>query len=81
MDPQTRATVLKDLAETLRRRQLDGAARLLLDVVSPLGFLASQLALFARPFTPHGRWRTYVDALTDEGSWNELRRTVDLPEC
>ena len=68
---------LTELATSLRQRQLAGAARVLLDIVEPVGFLASQLALFAQPLTPPGRWHQYVAALSDETSWRLLRRMVD----
>ena len=49
----------------------------MLDIVEPLGFLASQIALFARPLTPFGRWREYLLALEDEEGWKILHRMID----
>jgi hypothetical protein len=49
----------------------------MLDVIEPLGFLAGQIALFARPLTPFGRWREYLMALEDEEGWKILHRMVD----
>ncbi|MBC8160957.1 MAG: hypothetical protein H7Z42_07035 [Roseiflexaceae bacterium] len=69
------------LAAALRRRRLDGAARLALEVIVPIAFIACQAALFARPLTPPGRWRDYVDLMTTEANWNALRCSIDQQEC
>jgi hypothetical protein len=76
MDRIQRTQTLQDLADGIARRRLMAPARILLDLVEPLGFLASQVALFARPLTPLGRWRDYVMALEDEESWKVLHRLV-----
>lgn len=81
MIPPDPDRALSELATTLHQRRLDGAARVLLDIVEPVAFLASQVALFARPLTPRGRWYSYVDALCDETSWSALRRIVEKQEC
>jgi hypothetical protein len=52
-------------------------ARIALDMLAPLGFLASQVALFAQPFTPRGRWHDYVTLLSDQESWFVLREIVE----
>ena len=77
MDPTRRITILQDLAAGIARRRLVTPARILLDLVEPMGFLASQVALFVRPFTPFGRWQEYVTALEDESSWKVLQSIVD----
>ena len=77
MNPRQRRQILQDLASGIARRRLVTPACIILDVVEPLGFLASQIALFARPFTPLGRWREYVTALEDEEGWNLLHSLVD----
>ena len=81
MNEQTRQHVISELAQRLQERRLVGAARIFLDTVEPMAFLASQLALFARPFTPRGQWRSYVDALTDERGWKALKQSIDEREC
>lgn len=81
MDEQTRLHTIAELAQQLQKRRLTGAARLVLDTIEPIAFLASQLALFARPFTPRGQWRSYVDALTDEDGWKVLKQSIDEREC
>ncbi len=77
MDPEHRMHTLQALAAGIARRRLSAPARLVLDVIEPLGFLASQIALFARPLTPFGRWREYLLALEDEDGWRILRHMVD----
>jgi hypothetical protein len=77
MDPTRRTTILQELAANIARRRLVMPARILLDLVEPLGFLASQMMLFVRPFTPLGRWQEYVMALEDESSWKVLQSIVD----
>jgi hypothetical protein len=77
MDSSRRLVILHALATGIARRRITTPARILLDLIEPLGFLASQIALFARPFTPLGRWRDYVMALEDETSWKVLQSLVD----
>ncbi len=64
---------LERLADAIVQRGLTAPARMLLDILAPLGFLASQMALFARPFVPGDRWMRYVDALSDARGWEQLR--------
>ncbi len=65
--------LLERLADAIVQRGLTAPARMLLDMLAPLGFLASQMALFARPFVPGDRWTRYVDALSDARGWEQLR--------
>jgi len=81
VNEQTREQAVRQLTQRLREWRLTSAARLLLDAAEPMAFLASQIALFARPFTPRGQWRSYVDALTEEDGWKALKRSIDEPEC
>ena len=77
MNADQRAEVLQQLAQAIARRQLTAPARLALDVISPLSFLASQFALFVRPLTPPGCWHEYVAALDDEQGWKVLQTMVE----
>lgn len=81
MDEQQREQILSSLADALSRRRLLASTRLLLDVVEPISFLASQIALFARPLTPRGRWSEYVGALGDEAGWKALHQIVKRRQC
>lgn len=81
MNQQQREQILHELAAAIARRRLTTAARVFLDIATPLGFLASQIALFARPLTPHGRWQNYIVALGEEDSWKVLQRIVAQREC
>jgi hypothetical protein len=76
MDRSERAALLHDLAHGIERRRLGAPARIALDVIAPLGFLAGQMALFARPLLPKARWRSYAQALEHEESWRTLRELV-----
>jgi hypothetical protein len=67
------------LADAIARRRLVAPARLLLDMIAPVDFLASQFALFARPLAPGGRWQAYVAALSEEAGWQRLRERVRQP--
>lgn len=64
---------LEQLANAIAQRGLATPVRIMLDIVAPLGFLASQVTLFARPFVPVSRWTRYVDALSDARGWEQLR--------
>jgi hypothetical protein len=77
MNADQRITILQNLADAIARRHLSAPARLVLDIAEPLGFLAGQIALFARPLTPFDRWREYLTALEDEEGWKILHRMVD----
>jgi hypothetical protein len=81
MNTEQRLQILQQIAEAIARRRLAVPARIVLDVLAPLGFLSSQVALFLRPLTPLGRWRMYVMALEDEQSWQVLQRLVDQGDC
>ncbi|GAB4205601.1 MAG: hypothetical protein OHK0022_31860 [Roseiflexaceae bacterium] len=71
------AQAVRAVAEVLAQSRLEAPARLLLDVIAPVDFLASQVATFTRPLVPFGRWRNYVAAFESEESWALLRRMVD----
>lgn len=68
---------LQALAATLQRRNLDAAARIILDVMKPIAFLASQTAVFIQPMIPRGQWQIHVDLLCEETNWTRLRAMLD----
>ena len=72
---------LQALAATLQRRKLGTAARILLDVMTPIAFLASQTAVFIQPMIPRGHWQMHVDLLCEETNWARLRVMLDQREC
>jgi hypothetical protein len=76
MNPDERTRRLQEIADGLTRRGLATPARIALDVIVPLGFLAGQAAQFARPLLPHGRWRGYASALEDEAGWQALQKLI-----
>ena len=81
MNADQRTQILHHLAQAIARRRLTAPARLALDVLAPLSFLTSQVALFLRPLTPLGRWHEYVAALDDEQGWEVLQRLVENQDC
>jgi hypothetical protein len=81
MNADQRRQILEQLAHSIARRRLTAPARLALDLIAPLNFLASQIALFLRPLTPLGRWHEYVAALDDEQGWNVLQRLIENQDC
>ena len=81
MNTDQRDQILQQLAQAIARRRLTAPARLALEVISPLSFLGSQIALFLRPLTPLGRWHDYVAALEDEQGWKVLQSLVENRDC
>ncbi len=81
MNADQRVQILQNIAEAIARRRLIAPARLALDAIAPLGFLASQVAVFVGPLVPLGRWHEYVAALDDERSWKELQNLIDYQDC
>jgi hypothetical protein len=64
---------LEQLADAIAQRGLTAPARMMLDILAPLGVLASQMTLFVRPFVPGDHWTRYIDALSDAQGWERLR--------
>jgi hypothetical protein len=81
MNTEQRTHILRQLAGAIARRHLVAPARIMLDVIAPVGFIASQVAQFIIPLTPHGRWRDYASALDDETGWKVLRQLVEQRDC
>jgi hypothetical protein len=81
MNETERQQALQELASQIEQHQLTSPARLMVDILAPVGILASQTALFMQPFLPHGRWRSYLAALTDEQGWEALQRILNSKEC
>lgn len=50
-------------------------------MLTPLGFLAGQVALFIQPLVPQGRWHAYVSALIDEQGWELLHTLIERHDC
>lgn len=80
-DDSPNQIAIRELAAQISARRLTAPARIMLDAIAPLSFLASQTALLARPFFPQGRWRSYLSALSDEAGWEALQRILDSTEC
>jgi len=69
-EPHTES--IEQLARAIEQRGLTTPARIMIDIIAPLGFLASQVTLFARPFIPGNRWTRTIDALCDARGWRML---------
>ena len=81
MNTDHREQLLSTLVVSIVRQRLLTPMQVFMDVVMPVGFLASQVVLFVRPFTPCGRWRDYATALSDEEGWRMLQDLMKRHEC
>lgn len=69
------------LADEIEARGLATPVRMILDIVSPLDIVSSQLALFIAPFTTGSRFYDYSSCFSHERAWKELRRILARHEC
>lgn len=67
---------IQSLATAIDRVGLRNPVALFLDILKPLEFMSSQIAQFSRPFVYGSRWEHYAVALTEEASWEYLRRAL-----
>jgi hypothetical protein len=81
MDAEQRTHILEQLAAAIGRHRLAVPARIALDVIAPVGFIASQVAQLVSPLTPTARWQAYVNALGDEQGWALLQQLVEKQDC
>ena len=65
------------LAEGITRVGLHAPFAMALDVIKPLDFVSSQVALFLQPFVRGHAWEQYMTALSDESHWQALRHELD----
>lgn len=71
---------LRRLATGITRAGLLAPATLLLDALSPLDVISSQLARFSRPLVGGTRAEAVVLALQEAPAWAELRRLLALQD-
>jgi hypothetical protein len=71
-----RAATIRRLAEGIDRAGLRAPAALILDLLSPVDVISSQLALLAHPFVRGTGLDPYARLLADSASWQELRRLL-----
>ncbi len=62
--------------QRIERTGLRAPVAILLDVLSPLDVISSQMALFARPLVRGTGLYSYASLLTDTASWQELRKLL-----
>lgn len=67
---------LRSLVAGLERAGMREPAALLLDMLSPLDVVSSQLARFSRPFLGGTRAEPVVAALEEVSAWADLRRLL-----
>jgi hypothetical protein len=71
----------QDWIEQVRARGLDGALRLTLDVLEPVGPLGAQLLWFVQPVSGLFGWQhvlgTIAEALEEPGGMARLRRQLE----
>ncbi len=75
---EQRSETLRQLADSITHAGLRTPFAIALDILHPVDVLSAQCALFIQPLIPMDRWRQYAEALTDESSWQELRRMLSL---
>ncbi len=71
--------VLQRLVAGVERAGLRAPLALILDMLSPIDVVSSQLARFSLPFLGGTRAEAYVAALGDPDAWRDLRRLLDAP--
>ena len=69
-------TALRQIVQRIERTGLRAPVAILLDVLSPLDVISSQMALFARPLVRGTGLYSYASLLTDTASWQELRKLL-----
>ncbi|MCS6880478.1 MAG: hypothetical protein RMK84_14035 [Oscillochloridaceae bacterium] len=69
--------VLQRLAAGVERAGLRAPVALLLDILSPIDVISSQVARFSLPFLGGTRAEVYVAALGEPDAWRDLRRLLD----
>ncbi len=69
----TAPDAISKLADTITHAGLRDPLALALDMISPIDFISSQVALFVRPFTYGSQWEQYTSALAEETNWQTLR--------
>lgn len=75
MDDASQA--LQRLAASVERAGLRAPVALLLDMLSPIDVVSSQVARFSRPFLGGTPAEAYVAALGEPDAWRDLRRLLD----
>jgi hypothetical protein len=74
-EPERNASIQK-VADAILRNRLEIPARIVLDVLEPISFIASQCMVFVQPLIPVARWKQYVGLFEDEASWQVLQGLV-----
>lgn len=75
--PQEPLDTLQQLVDQIDRAGLRAPVGLLLDLISPLDVISSQLALLTRPLLSGSRWDAYAVILAERANWQVFRRLMD----
>lgn len=70
---------LRRIASGARRAGLGVPVAILLDALSPLDVISSQLARFSMPLVGGTSAEPFATALSEAAAWRELRRLLDEP--
>lgn len=71
--------VLQRLVARVEHAGMRVPLALVLDMLSPIDVVSSQLARFSLPFLGGTRAEAYVAVLGDPDAWRNLRRLLDVP--
>lgn len=67
---------LQQLVDRIDRAGLRAPVGLVLDLISPLDVISSQLALLVRPLLGGGAWHAYATTLAEAANWQVFRRLI-----
>jgi hypothetical protein len=76
---ETQEERLRRLVAGVERSGLRVPVAILLDALSPLDVISSQLARFSLPLVGGTGAEPYAAALSEAAAWRELRRLLDAP--
>jgi hypothetical protein len=74
--PDRSSDTIQRLAQAITRAGLHAPVALTLDILKPVDFISSQVALFIHPFVRGYAWERYTAILTEESRWQELRHCL-----
>lgn len=67
---------LRQLVDRIDRAGLRAPVGLMLDLISPLDVISSQLALLVRPLLGGSSWHIYATTLGEAANWQVFRRLI-----
>lgn len=67
---------LQQLVDQIDRAGLRAPVGLMLDLISPLDIISSQMALLIRPLLGGSSWQIYAVTLAEAPNWQVFRRLI-----